>query len=250
MYQLSEITEAIIKNRYNGEESEILNERNNFSKDEVLRLLRDFITMINSHSDKDDTIYLSNSVKISIQDTMNALMDDHCYLSDYYPVTPDGIIRDGTGFIYAGQATKPYDVGMKLPRKLNAKIMKIVDARWYRCPIIMLSRAYKNKPQVEKYMYFTTDENGDYYCFRVSVNTDEELGLAFNNYFYTLLPEPIDMHDIKNTYAFTANTKGDKARLNKLPMGTVVKLNTGTYVKVSPLGTSVCKRLFSGAIDI
>lgn len=250
MYQLSEITEAIIKNRYNGEESEILNERNNFSKDEVLKLLRDFITMINSHSDKDDTIYLSNSVKISIQDTMNALMDDHCYLSDYYQVMPDGIVRDGTGFIYAGQATKPFVIGQKLPKKLNEKITKIVDARWETRPIIMLSRVYKNNPKVEKYMYFTTNEHGDYYCFRVSVNTDGELGLAFNNYFYTLLPEPIEMYDIKPSYSFTANTKGDKARLNNLPMGTVIKLTEGTFVKASPLGTSVCKRLFSGAIDI
>lgn len=250
MYCLSEITEAIIKNYCKSSYLPVSIKKNTFSKEEVLKLCYNFTALINSYPDDNKFVYISDDFIKDIDLAITLLMRDHCHLSDNYSVMPNGIIQDGVGFIYAGQTTRYYAIGKKLPKKLNNKIIEIVDARWDTRPIIMLSKAYKKNPNIEKYMYFTANENGDYYCFRVSVNTDEELGLAFNTYFYSLLPDPIDMYDIKHTYAFTENTKGDKYRLNKLPMGTVFNTPEGTLVKVSPVGTSLCKNLFNGAIDI
>lgn len=257
MYRLSKITEAIIKERYNKESSKpsdyekCFESENYIDKVEVLKLLNDFSTLINSHSGDKCLVKVSDDLLKSVKTAMNELMDEHCYLSDSYDVTHEGILQDGAGFIYAGQSNKIYKVGQKLGKKMNDKIHSLIDYRFDDvAPIIMFSRVNKTALDIEHYMFFSTNCDGDYFCFKTSTNMDGELGMAFNNYFYTLLPKPIYL-PIDPDYNFIKMTTGEKTRLNNLPMGTVIEMKTGqTFVKASPIGTSACTEIFHGAIDI
>lgn len=248
MNRISKFTENTINQRY-GKPSFRINEGLIMKKSEAKKLIHDIDALIDSWDDEKE-IEISKEVVDALTTTINYLKDNDCHISDEYNVRIDGIVQDGVGYIYAGIASKLYKVGDKLSRKENDEILEAIEHSWCNnYPFIMLSRINKNHPTYERYMYFTLDEHKRYYCFKTSTNQDAELGLTFKNYIYHRLPDPVRFSQ-SSDYAFRRNTKGFKTSLNAFPMGSVIKMDNTLYVKVSPVGTSTCRELFNGAIDI
>lgn len=179
------------------------------------------------------------------------------HFADPIIIEPNGVVKDGAGFIYCGHSTKKYIIGEKLNK---TKVQRLIKALRPTCkinlPIIMLSHVVSTKKRQEEYYYFTPiyhpfNNNGsyEYCCFKISNSTESR-----NSFKHYLCKELTNVYRFDYNWEYAAIRKNEAnlpmKELTNLPMGSILVFNDMHLVKNTPIGASGFWKAHFGAIDI
>ena len=196
---------------------------------------------------------LNIPIDFTMKSLLNMVYDMGGRFSDNIPVWPDGTVQDGSGFIYCGTASKPFEIGDYLEQEKTDRFIKVFQKVCSNYPIIMLSLVSPKDPTVENYYYFkiispkNKVEKFDfkYVCTQISDNSVN--GNSFAHYMSKELTNAV-YYNTRKEYSILDGDEDNKPvpqkELDDLPMGTIVEYKDIVLVKNGYLGESSFWRAF------
>lgn len=177
------------------------------------------------------------------------------HISEKICIEFNGTVRNGRGFVYAGNSDHEYKIGQQLTKEITDELLQYLPTTKNGLyPIIMLSLTDQLASK-EEYYYFTPiyqiDSHDISYYMCSQVTNNSFCGNSFAHYIAHRLTNTIK---IDKNWFYSGNTPYDSRipmeELKCAPMGTVIIFNDVTLIKASALGNWVGIKAFDGAVDI